>query len=143
MVLNHNVNTMGEAMGVNKDRQDVITASVFYEIVNNDYQVQALYDDPKEAPREMVTTSGVLQKALLRVSNEEEKMYLVWEFSKTDTIRNSRKLSNHFDKMLQAVAMIFLMCDKDYNKFVKKFIAFHKQAEDEIKSRGDWDGDDE
>jgi hypothetical protein len=134
--LNHNSSTMGEAMGISKDRQDVITASVFFEIVNNDYQVMSLYDDPEEAPREMVTTSGVLQKALSRVSNEQERMYMIWEFAKTDTVRNS-KMSDHFDKMLQAVSMIFMMCDKDYNKFVKRFTAFQRQAEEEIKRRGE------
>lgn len=126
--LNHNSTTIGEAMGLSEDTQDIITASIFFDIVNNDFQITQLFDNIDEAPKEMKTSSGILERCLKRANNKQEELFIVWEFAKTDFARSNPEHSKNFDGLLQSVAMMFLICNKDYDEFVKKFIDHKKQA---------------
>jgi hypothetical protein len=123
---NHEGATMGAAMGLEGNQEAVLLGNMFYEIVNRDFIMHDLYDDPEEAPIELTTTSGLLETCLKRCTTENERTFTIWEFSKTDFLRT--KEDKNLEMMLQAVMMIYMMSDKKRDKFIEKFMDFHNKA---------------
>jgi hypothetical protein len=123
---NHEGSTMGAAMGLERNQEAVLLGNMFYEIVNRDFIMHDLYDNPEEAPIELRTTSGLLESCLKRCSTENERTFTIWEFSKTDFLRSTE--NKNLEGMLQAVMMIYMMSDKKRDKFIEKFKDFHDKA---------------
>jgi hypothetical protein len=117
--MNHDVRTMHLSLGISDDRADTITGEIMYELVNQQYLVTTLYDNPEQAPRNMVTKTGVLEKVLESTKNDSEIILATWELSRMDAINDASEKMG--DKFFSMVSMMFMMADRNKEKFIKLF----------------------
>lgn len=139
MKLNHNSQSLGQAFNLSDEQQNKITATIFYEIIDSNMKIEELFDSPDEAPRELTTLSGTMEACLNRVTTASEKLYTVWELGKIDNLKNTdnEKDSAHFMQLMAVTTMMYMSCNKDYEKFVQKFSKGIQGARDKFMGGGD------
>lgn len=125
---NHEHETFEKSLGISTERADFLTASVFYEMINHAYLIDKLFDDSDDAPRNMVTKTGVLEKAFEETVSEEERIFTTWEYAKID------RLGDEKSSVLAGMTMLFQFCNTDREEFIKKYKHFKDEAIKRIKN---------
>jgi hypothetical protein len=128
---NHEEETFEKSLGITTDRADFLTASVFYEMINHAYLIDKLFDDTDDAPRNMVTKTGILEKAFDETVNEAERIFTTWEYSKIDHLHDEK------NSVFAGMTMLFQFCNSDKDEFISKYRNFKAEAMKSYKKRRD------
>lgn len=126
----HSKPTFEQSLGISTERADILTATVFYEMINHAYLVDKLFDNAEDAPRNMTTKTGILEKAFEEASNEAERIFCTWEYGKIDLLDD-----NDAKSPLAGMTMLFQMCRSDKDEFIKRYIEFKTEALKNIKKK--------
>lgn len=126
----HTKPTFEQSLGISEERADILTATVFYEMINHAYLVDKLFDNSDDAPRNMTTKTGILEKAFEEASNEAERIFCTWEYGKIDLLDN-----NDAKSPLAGMTMLFQFCNSDKDKFIQKYIEFKSEAIKNMKKK--------
>jgi hypothetical protein len=117
---NHAKSTVSDAIGVEKFTANQITGKIMFEIINQQFMVQELYDNPYDAPDELRKKSVVLENVIKDCANQAEVMLAAWEYSRIDSMMT---LDNgQADNILKMITMFYAMSDKKRDAFVKLFV---------------------
>lgn len=135
----HSAGNVQAALSIPDHRSDVLDAKVLFNIINQAIMVSKLFDDPDDAPSNLRTKTGVIEKILDEAKSDNERVYLVWEYSRLDLRMDTDKKLQH---VLAGMTMLYKAVDGDEDKFVEKFISYKNEAKAH-KSRQDNDEDDD
>lgn len=135
----HSAGNVQAALSIPDHRSDVLDAKVLFNIINQAIMVSKLFDDPDDAPSNLRTKTGVIEKILDEAKTDNERVYLVWEYSRLDLRMDTDKKLQH---VLAGMTMLYKAVDGDEDKFVEKFISYKNEAKAH-KSRQDNDEDDD
>ena len=113
----HTKKTFEKSIGITEERADYLTANVFYEMINHAYLVDKLFDNSDDAPANMVTKTGILEKTFQETSNEAERIFCTWEYSKIDHLTDMEDKRNP----IAAMTMLFQVCRTDKDEFIKRY----------------------
>ena len=121
----HTAGNINRSLNISDERCDQLDALVMYSIINQAMMIRQLFDDPKDAPANMRTKTGVLERCFESTVNEAERIYLVWEYAKID-------LRLDKDQKLQAImsgmTMLYEAVNGDEDRFINKFVSFKNKA---------------
>lgn len=81
--LNHESSTLYEALGLDFYERNIVSNTILFELLSNHMLVKDLFDDEKDAPVDMRTMTGLLEKCVDRISVEEQKFYLLMIYGQT------------------------------------------------------------
>lgn len=84
IVFNHEATQMPDAIGIATERRYYLNAVVLFNMVYQNIMVHSLFDDTDDAPANMRTKSGCLERILESAKNEAEMVYLTWEYCNLD-----------------------------------------------------------
>lgn len=132
----HTQRDVQRALSIPDDRSDVLDAKVLFNIINQAIMVNELFDDPDDAPSNLRTKTGLMERILDEANTDNERVYLVWEFSRLDLRMDTDK---HLKHVLAGMAMLYKAVDGDEDKFTEKFITYKREA----KAHKDRHADDE
>lgn len=128
----HSQNSLNLAIGIDDERSDVLDAIVFFSIIDQSVLAESLFDNPDDAPVNMRTKTGMMERMLEHGSTEAEIIYLAMQFSKVDRDMDFKSSGVH--GFLSGLAMMYEAVDGDCDKFVKKFIKYKEKAKAEHES---------
>ncbi len=123
---NHDTRTIQDSLGIGKDRADRISANILFEMINQAFLIKNLFDSPDNAPSNLTTKTGLLERVFDETENEAERIYATWEYSKIDlTVQKSETMQ----ATLQGMALLYSACDSDKDRFINKFIEHKNMTE--------------
>lgn len=125
---NHDTKTIQDSLGIQKDRADRISANILFELINQAYLIKNLFDSVENAPSNLTTKTGLLERVFDETQNEAERIYATWEYSKIDL---SIQKSDKMQAALQGFAFLYTACDSDKDKFIDKFIEHQSMLQDD------------
>lgn len=125
---NHDVKTMSEALCIPDERRHYLHAVVLYNMVYQHIMVTSLFDDTDDAPANMRTKSGCLEKMLDEAENEAERVYITWEYCSVDLKTDDGPAGAMFLSMISARVKDY---DLDQEKFCQWFVKHRMEAETE------------
>ena len=125
---NHDCSAINESLGIDKDRADKLQASIIFEIINQAFMVESLFDDVDQAPRNLATKSGCLERIFEYATNEEERIYCTWEYTKIDLI-NMFKPESKIGML--GMKLMYERMNMDYDRFVEFYVKKKQEAESE------------
>lgn len=115
---NHEGKSLAEAMGIDEERKYELEAIVIYNMLIVEIMARKLFDNPKDAPRNLTTKSGVLEKILDYADTDAEAIYLTYEYcildKKTDGLKGQM--------FATALAVKIKQLDLDEEKFIEWFV---------------------
>lgn len=135
--INHESKTLQQSLGIEDNRANVITATVMFHLINQQFMLQKLYDNPNEAPRSMRTKTGVLEKVLQEVTGDNELVLATWESARFDAIIELD--DDHASKLIAMFTMMYVLANNNKEQFIKEFIKHKNKA---MQSRQDDEDDD-
>ena len=127
----HTCKRINLAMGICNERSDELLAYISFYMVEQSIMREKLFGDDAEhddVPANYCTKTSVLEKCLDVAQDEEERIYITWEFTKLD-IRTDHPL--HGLKFMTAMSKKALKYDLDPERFVQWFVAAKAEAEAE------------
>lgn len=83
---NHEVNDFHESLGVSDDTRVKCRERIFFTALSNALQRMELFEDIDDAPREMCTVSGDLQRCLRMITDQLEYEYTLMIFNPNQRI---------------------------------------------------------
>jgi hypothetical protein len=124
---NHTAENLQESMGLTQKRADELTATLFFEMINVQHMVESLFDNPEDAPANMTTKTGIIERVFDDVKSPEEMVYVTWEYAKYDVLlkKDEKFAMNH--KMMTLSLYMFSNQDKD--KFINTYVKKKSEAE--------------
>jgi len=125
---NHDVRTMSEALCIPDERRHYLHAVVLFNMVYQSIMVHSLFDDPDEAPINMRTKSGCLEKMLEAAETEAERLYIVWEYCSVDIKTDDGPSGAMFLSMISAKSKDL---DLDQDAFCQWWVKHRIEAETE------------
>lgn len=128
----HSQDSLHLALGIDDERSDELDAIVFFSIIDQSVLAESLFDNPEDAPVNMRTKTGMMERMLDHGSTEAETIYLAMQFSKVDRDMDFKSSGVH--GFLAGLAMMYEAVDGDCNRFVKKFIKYKEKAKAEHES---------
>ena len=134
---NHNERNINRSLNITDERSDELDAIVMYNIINQTMMIRQLFDNPDDAPKNMRTKTGVLERCFESTNNEAERIYLVWEYAKLD-MRVDKDVK--LQAVLSGMALLYDAVNGDEETFIEKFVNFKNKAKD-IASSSDDDDD--
>jgi len=129
----HEQGSLHLALGIDEERSDELDALVFFTIIDQTVLLQNLFDNPDEAPVNMRTKTGKLEKMFDECTTEEERIYIAMEFSKVD--RDLDFESSGAQMFLSGLAMMYEDVDGNLEQFTKKFLHYKNKAKAEHERR--------
>lgn len=115
---NHEGKSLADAMGIDLERRYELEAIVIYNMLIVEIMAKKLFDNPEDAPRNLTTKSGVLEKILDYADIDAEAIYLTYEYcildKKTDGLKGQIFAS--------ALAVKIRELDLDEEKFIEWFV---------------------
>lgn len=78
----HEEENLHRALGLTDEVKDTVREKIFFCTFSNGLVRDELFDDKDDAPVELTTVTGTLQKALA-LANEEEREYMLLTFNNT------------------------------------------------------------
>jgi hypothetical protein len=123
----HTESSVPSALGIPQNRTEQLSASIMFEMINQAFLVRKLFDNPDDAPVNFTRKTGILERLFDDASNEAERIFLTWEFSKIDL---SMHKNDKMRTVLQALSLLYSACDADKDKFIQKFIEHQRMAEE-------------
>lgn len=129
---NHTAENLQESMGLTQKRADELTASLFFEMINVQHMVESLFDNPEDAPANMTTKTGIMERVFDDVKSPEEMVYVAWEYAKYDVLLKRDEKFAMAHKMMCLSLYMFSNQDKDkfVNTYVKKKSAAESESDD-------------
>lgn len=121
----HTSGNINRSLNITDERSDQLDALVMYNIINQGMMIRQLFDSPDDAPANMRTKTGVLERCFESTNNEAERIYLVWEYAKLD-IRLDKDVK--LQAIMSGMAMLYDAVNGDEDKFVEKFVSFKNKA---------------
>ncbi len=85
LVFNHDVRRVHEALGVDNERREYIHGVILYQMAYQHIMVNQLFDDKDNAPANLRTKTGVLERIFDNVNTEEERIVATWDYCAADT----------------------------------------------------------
>jgi hypothetical protein len=76
----HSKDTLGSVIGMSDYDQHYVKTSIIFEVISTSLLTQDLFEDPSEAPKDMTTVSGLLEKSLRHAKTPLQQMYCLLEF---------------------------------------------------------------
>lgn len=134
----HSAGNVQSALGIPDHRSDVLDAMVLYSIINQAIMIDTLFDNPKDAPMNLRTKTGIIERILENAKNDNETAYLVWEFARLDIRMDTDKKLQH---VLAGMTMLYKAVDGDEDKFVEKFVTYKREAKARMQNGDDEDDD--
>lgn len=136
----HTMENMGLALGISDERADELDGTIFFTMIDQTKMVESLFDDPDDAPLNLVTKTGLMETLFEHSKNEAERIYLTFEYSKVDQHmeHNAKGIKN----FLAGLHLLYQGVDGNKQKFVEKFIDYKCRAKKAHES-GMIDGDDD
>ena len=128
----HTQDSLNLAIGIDDERSDELDAIVFFSIIDQAFLAESLFDNPDDAPVNMRTKTGMMERMFEQGSTEAERIYLAMQFGKIDRDMDFKSSGVH--KFLSGLAMIYEGVDGDHDKFIKKFIKFKNEAKAKYES---------
>ena len=77
---NHEIDNFHESIGVSHDIRTKCRERIFFTSISNAFQREELFEDPEDAPRQLHTVSGDLQRLLESITNQLEYDYTLMIF---------------------------------------------------------------
>lgn len=133
----HTHRSINEAMGICEERSDEIQGYVAFYMVEQCIMREKLFGEDAEhddVPPNYRTKSAILEKCLEVAQDEEERIYITWEFVKLDFKTDHPLIGPAFMAAMSKKATKY---DLDAERFVEWFVA------QKAKARADNDGDDD
>lgn len=121
----HTSGNIPRSLNITDERSDQLDALVMYNIINQGMMIRQLFDSPDDAPANMRTKTGVLERCFESTNNEAERIYLVWEYAKLD-VRLDKDVK--LQAIMSGMAMLYDAVNGDEDKFVEKFVSFKNKA---------------
>lgn len=121
----HTSGNIPRSLNITDERSDQLDALVMYNIINQGMMLRQLFDSPDDAPANMRTKTGVLERCFESTNNEAERIYLVWEYAKLD-VRLDKDVK--LQAIMSGMAMLYDAVNGDEDKFVEKFVSFKNKA---------------
>jgi hypothetical protein len=115
---NHECSTLTEALGISGKRGKELDAHVFFSMIDCAAMSEELFDDG-EAPANLSTTTGVMERYLEKAENDHERLYMVWFHGCSNEKFKTKSLETELFKM--SMSMLYDKCSRDEDKFVSKF----------------------
>lgn len=134
---NHTCRSINEAMGICEERSDEIQGYVTFYMVEQAIMREKLFGDDAEnddIPANYRTKTAVLERCLDIAQDEEERIYITWEFCKLDYKTDHPLLGPAFMIAMSKKAEKF---DLDAERFAQWFV------EQKARAKADNDGDDD
>lgn len=125
---NHDVRTMSQALCIPDERRHYLHAVVLFNMVYQSIMVHSLFDEPDEAPVNMRTKSGCLEKMLEAAETEAERLYIVWEYCSVDIKTDDGPSGAMFLSMISAKSKDL---DLDQDAFCQWWVKHRMEAETE------------
>jgi hypothetical protein len=125
---NHDVRTMSQALCIPDERRHYLHAVVLFNMVYQSIMVHSLFDEPDEAPINMRTKSGCLEKMLEAAETEAERLYIVWEYCSVDIKTDDGPSGAMFLSMISAKSKDL---DLDQDAFCQWWVKHRMEAETE------------
>jgi hypothetical protein len=132
---NHTAGNLQQSMGLTQQRADELTASLFFEMINVQHMVESLFDNPDDAPANMTTKTGIMERVFDDVKSSEEMVYVAWEYAKYDVLLNRDEKFAMAHKMMTLSLYTFSNHDKD--KFINTYVKKKSEAESNFESESD------
>ena len=114
----HECSTFTEALGISNKRGKELDAHVLFSIVDCAAMSEELFDDG-EAPANLSTKTGVMERYLEKAENEHEAVYMVWFHGNSNEKFKVESLEIKLFQM--SINMLYDKCSRDEDKFVSKF----------------------
>jgi len=121
----HTSGNIPRSLNITDERSDQLDALVMYNIINQGMMIRQLFDSPDDAPANMRTKTGVLERCFESTNNEAERIYLVWEYAKLD-VRLDKDVK--LQAIMSGMAMLYDAVNGDEDKFIEKFVSFKNKA---------------
>lgn len=121
----HTSGNIPRSLNITDERSDQLDALVMYNIINQGMMIRQLFDNPDDAPVNMRTKTGILERCFESTNNEAERIYLVWEYAKLD-VRLDKDVK--LQAIMSGMAMLYDAVNGDEEKFVEKFVSFKNKA---------------
>lgn len=123
---NHDVETMGDALGISKERQTYIRGLITFYMMYGHVLLNQLFDNSDEAPANLRTKSGSLEKMFDHAENEAERVLMTWDYCSVDIKHRDdpRGLA-----MMAMTAMKIEEVNMDVDKFMTWFLERAKWAD--------------
>jgi hypothetical protein len=128
ITFDHTCNSVNEAMGICRDRATEIEALVIYQIAFQQIMREKLFGDDADAdeiPANFRTKSAILDKCLDYATDEQEQIYITFQFTKLD-MKTDGPMGAMF---LAIVTKKMLTLDLDEETFVTWFTKQKAKAE--------------
>lgn len=122
IVFNHNATKISDSLGISEDRKLEIEAYVMYAILSTEIICRKLYgEDRNQAPSNMRSKSGVLEKVLDYAQDETELVYMTYEYVNQDKFTDTKEGG------LFASAVAMKLQDDDIELDEDKFVSWWKK----------------
>jgi hypothetical protein len=128
----HTARNLQESMGLTQKRADELTATLFFEMINVQHMAESLFDKPEDAPANMITKTGIMERVFDDVKSPEEMLYVTWEYAKYDILLKKDDQFSMAHKMMTMSLYMFSNQDKD--RFVNTYVKKKSEAESESDS---------
>lgn len=115
---NHECSTLTEALGISDRRGKELDAHVLFSIVDCAAMSQELFDDG-EAPANLSTKTGVMERYLEKAENDHESVYMVWFHGCSNERFKNESLETKLFQM--SISALYDKCSREEDKFVSKF----------------------
>jgi hypothetical protein len=126
---NHTAENLQESMGITQKRADELTATLFFELINVQHMVESLFDKPEDAPANMTTKTGIMERVFDDIKSPEEMVYVAWEYAKYDTLLKRDEKFAMAHKMM--TLSLYMFSNQDKEKFVNTYVKKKSEAESE------------
>lgn len=128
---NHNNASLCAALGIEKKRENELSAIVLFELINQQALLHKLYDNPQEAPLELRTKSGLLEKLLRECQSESEAIFVTHDFTKIDILTDHDK---KVQSSMQGVVMLYTLMNGNREEFIKRYNEQRSRIEDALQN---------
>ena len=136
---NHESGKIHTSLNISEERSMELDAITMFNIINQAAMIRNLFDNTDDAPMNMRTKTGVLDRVFAYTKNEEERIYVTWEYAKLDSRAEKGGKTELF---LQGMALLYDALSGDEDQFIKKFISLHKKAKEQFDDRDTSSDDD-
>jgi hypothetical protein len=114
----HECSSLTGALGISDKRGKELDAHVLFSIVDCAAMSEELFDDG-EAPANLSTKTGVMERYLEKAENDHEGLYMVWFHGCSNEKFKTESLETKLFQM--SIGMLYDKCSRDEDKFVSKF----------------------
>jgi hypothetical protein len=97
---NHEIENFHQAMGISDDIRTKCRERIFFSTMSNALQVQELFEDQDDAPKEMRTVTGDLQRCLRMITDPLEYEYTLMVFNNAQ--RMATETMAYYKHMLES-----------------------------------------